>query len=170
MHIPWLIIEIAIFRRGPQSLPGSLPITVAALGIYAFSGVVVQRQIAPEMASIPPVLLDLSLSVVLVVCLLWFRGFVERFPQTATALAGTGTLLTLCGLPVIRLLQAGGDGGVAALAGVALWLALVCWSLFVTAHILRHSLEISFAFGVALAMAFLFASALLYGYLFEVNR
>lgn len=166
MRIAWLMIDIALLRRGPQDLPASLGFTLAALAAYAGSGVLVQLQIAPEMPPLPPVLFELGLTVALAGLVLWYRDVLGRLPQTLSALAGTGTLLTLCGLPVIRLLQAGDPGGVLSMGGVILWLGLVCWSLLVSAHILRHALSVSLNIGLLLAMVFLVLSALLYGTLF----
>ena len=166
MRIAWLIIDIALLRRGPQDVPASLAFTLGALAAYAGSGMLVQLQIAPEMAPLPPVLFEVGLTVVLTGLVLWYRGVLARLPQTLSALAGTGTLITLCGLPVIRLLQAGDPGSALAMSGVVLWLGLVCWSLLVSAHILRLALDVSLNIGLVLAMVFLVLSALLYGTVF----
>lgn len=170
MHTLTLILDIALLRRGPQALPGAVGVTLVALGAYAVSGLLVQTQMAPETPPVAPVLLDLALTVALVAILLRFRGCPERFPQTMTAMAGTGTLLTLCGLPVVRLLQAGASGGSLAVTGAFLWLALVCWSLLVSAHILRHALDVTLSAGLVLAMVFFVTTAILYAVLFGGGR
>lgn len=160
-----LILDIALFQRGPQALPASFWLTVAALAVYALAGLLAHQLIVPVANPLGPVLFDLFLMVGFALALLFGFGYPERSLQTLAALGGTGTLLTLCGLPVVQMLDADATGAVAAL-GVILWSALMIWSLAVTAHILRHALSVSFAVGLFLAVTYMMASILFYGTLF----
>lgn len=165
MRIFRLVLDIALLQRGPQALPAAPWLTVAALAAYGFVGMLAHQMIAPGMNPTGPVVFDLFLMAGFVLSLLYWRGFPGRAYQTLAALAGTGTLLTLCGLPVIRLLGPEAQGALAS-AGVILWLMLMGWSLLVTAHILRHSLAVSLPAGVLLAMIYMMVSIFLYSMLF----
>lgn len=129
-----------------------------------------QLRIAPDLPPLPPVLFDLALTVGLVSLVLWARNCLQRFLQTLAAVAGTGALLTLCGLPMVEMLGVGGEGSALAMVGVLLWLGLISWSLLVTAHILRHAIEVNLSVGLLLAVFFLAASVLLYGVLFDTAQ
>lgn len=166
MRIFRLVLDIALLQRGPQALPAAAWLTVAALATYGAVGMLAHRMIAPEMNPTGPVFFDLFLMIGFVLSLLYWRGFPGRTYQTLAALAGTGTLLTLCGLPVIRLVEPDTQGGALVSAGAILWLALMGWSLLVTAHILRHSLAVSLPAGVLLAMIYMVISIIFYGMLF----
>lgn len=166
MRIFRLVLDIALLQRGPQALPAASWLTVAALAAYGVVGMLAHRMVAPEMNPTGPVFFDLFLMVGFVLSLLYWRGFPGRTYQTLAALAGTGTFLTLCGLPVIRLLEPEAQGDALASAGAVLWLVLVGWSLLVTAHILRHSLAVSLPAGVLLAMIYMMISIFFYGMLF----
>lgn len=165
-----MILDIALLQRGPQVLPASTSLTVGALASYAGAGLLVHQLIVPAMNPVGPVLFDLSLLVGFVLALLYGRGLLGRGLQTLAALGGTGTLLTLCTLPVVPLLDPGTAGPVEASAGVIFWLALMVWSLLVTAHILRHALAIALPAGILLAMAYMMVSLFLYGIIFGTAR
>lgn len=166
MALPRTILDIALLQRGPQALPASQAVMITALLVYVLAGIAGQRQVTPGQPALPPVLFDVSLSVALITGALWVRGRLERFPQTITALAGTGTVLTLCGLPVILMLQSDPDAGGIAAAASLLWIGLICWSLVVTAHILRHALSIPLTGAMLVAFCFLTASVFAYGAIF----
>lgn len=170
MQIFRLMLDIALLQRGPQALPASLWIMAGALAAYGAAGLLAHRLIVPATYPAGPVFFDLFLMVVFVLALLSWRGVLDRAVQTLAALAGTGTLLTLCGLPVIRLLEPEGESPALASAGILLWLALTGWSLVVTAHILRHALAVTLAAGIFLAMAYMMISVFLYGTLFGTGQ
>lgn len=170
MRTPRLILDIALLQRGPQALPLSTGLTVAALGSYAAAGLLAHRLIAPAMNPVGPVFFDLSLLVGFVLALLYGRGLPGRALQTLAALGGVGTLLTLCSLPVVPLLDPATAGPVQASAGAIFWLALMIWSLVVTGHVLRHALDISFHVGILLAMAYMMVSLVLYGIMFGMGQ
>lgn len=170
MGIFRLILDIALLQRGPQALPAASWLTVAALVAYGAVGMLAHRMIAPEINPAGPVVFDLSLLVGFVLSLLYWRSFPARVYQTLAALGGTGTLLTLCGLPVIHLLEPEGQGEALVSAGAVLWLVLMGWSLLVTAHILRHALAVSLPAGVLLSMVYMMVSIFFYGMLFGAGR
>ena len=74
-----------------------------------------------------------------------------RLVQTLTALAGTGTVLGVVGLPLIlqaaRTQTEDGPAGILVLA----WLLMLVWSIAVQAHIFRHALSTGYGTGLLLA-------------------
>jgi len=79
-------------------------------------------------------------------------GKTVRLVQTLTALAGTGALLGLIGLPLIQQAAQAHQVEAGPSAGMVLaWLALLAWSIAVKAHILRHALSMRYGSGLLLA-------------------
>jgi len=74
-----------------------------------------------------------------------------RLVQTLTALAGTGTVLGIVGLPLV--LQAGGIQAEDGAAGILVlgWLLMLVWSIAVQAHIFRHALSTGYGTGLLVA-------------------
>lgn len=170
MRTPRLILDIALLQHGPQALPFSTGLTVAALASYAAAGMLAHQLIAPAMNPVGPGFFDLSLLVGFVLALLYGRGLPGRARQTLAALGGVGTLLTLCSLPVVPLLDPATAGPAQASAGAIFWMALMIWSLVVTGHVLRHALDISLPVGIFLALAYMMVSLVLYGIMFGMAR
>lgn len=147
-------LDIIMLRKGPQDLPASQFLMVSALLCYGASG------LALFLTQIPSVAGALSeLSVVLAmeagffVALLALQGRSSRTVQTLTALWGTGTFLTLAGLPLhmwIASIPEGSDPATVATLGVLLLLIL---SLVVAGHILREALELPLPAGILLVMS-----------------
>lgn len=166
MRILRLILDITLLQRGPQALPASSGLAGLAMASYFGVGLLAHQMILPEVNPAGPVLFDLLLLVGFVLSLLYGRGFAGRARQTLAALGGAGTLLTLVSLPVIRILDAAEASAALAAAGVISWLALMAWSLLVTAHILRHALSLAFPLGILLAMVYMMVSIFFHEILF----
>lgn len=163
MSVVRILIDICLLRKGPQHLPASLAVTATSLLAYLATGAHAQSLAAPETPALPVVILNVAALVLLVLLLLYLHGFLPRAHQTISALAGTGTLFTIAGLPVLHGLLWEHSGPALQALVVAGWLALVVWSFIVTGHVLRHALSISFSMGLLYAMALLAASILIYG-------
>jgi hypothetical protein len=163
-----VVRDILLLRRGPQDLPYSPPLLIAALlasfGISVLASASAARPGEEPAASVA-------------VMLLLYLGFVylllnatqreARFVQTALAWLLVDVVFTALMLPLLTLLgpvlaqapAATDAAGPPALSGAQsaaflLWLALGLWRLFVVAHLLRQALEIRlfFAFLINLAM------------------
>lgn len=149
----WLatLIRIALLRAGPQDLPADGRSLAAALLLY---GAVVMG--SGRAAENPAPMLDLLVAMgVPLVCaglLLTLRGVPARLGQTASALFGTGALISLLNLPIWMT-------GTTPLPPVLVILALTAlfWSLAVDAHIWRHALAVPFAGGLVTAVVILLA-------------
>jgi len=92
-----------------------------------------------------------------------------RLTQTLTALAGTGTLLGLCALPVIQLLSSGQATGQPSLLASMLWLLLFGWNLVVVAHIMRHALSVNFPVATGIAMLYTLVAIQIINALFPMS-
>jgi hypothetical protein len=90
--------------------------------------------------------------IVFVWAVLQFAGRPARLVQTLTALAGTGALLGLMGLPLaLQAARAHQANGELAAGTVLAWLALLAWSIAVQAHIFRHALSTRYGVGLLVA-------------------
>jgi len=141
--------QIALLRRGPQSLPASRELLLLLLAIHWLTGTLLAiGGMAPELAMLSA-LAGTLLMVALVHGLLIMHRHHSRVTQTLSALAGCEVLLGLMAFPLGILLGMG--SGAQSLVGM-LGLILLGWNIAIAAHIFRHSL------GVSQVMGFLFAA------------
>ncbi|WP_438971126.1 hypothetical protein [Methylophaga sp.] len=134
--------QICLFKAGPADLPTSHWFLKSVCLIYFAVGVLVSRVDHNWPLSLAGSLADTILLLVVCWLLLLYRGFTGRFTQTATAMAGTGSIVGIVGLPLFWLFrQVEGQGQLTSLV-LLLVLVLIIWSLFITAHIFRSALEI----------------------------
>ena len=85
-----------------------------------------------------------------------FAGHPARFNQSANALLGTGALIGILALPAVALSALEGGETDAATLGTLLLLGLLCWSILVTGHIVRHTFALSLGQGIGIAVAYQF--------------
>jgi hypothetical protein len=149
-----LWVDISLLRAGPQDLPQSRVLLGLAMAGYTLVSFLLSLPAYPSSDAARLALMDSSLLVGFAAATLFLSGKFARFTQTLTALAGTGILLGLLALPVIRLLTANQSAGQASPLAALLWLALFGWNLVVVAHIMRHALSVGFF--VALGIAVLY--------------
>jgi hypothetical protein len=92
--------------------------------------------------------------------LLRFRGLGARFPQTMTALTGTGAVLGFIAWPVVLWLGREPENEGIGLANLV-FLALFGWSLVVMTHILREALEVSRGMATLVVVGYLMISVVM---------
>ena len=158
-----LFIDICLLRATPQQLPAAPLLRGMALLAYLVSGLLVLTPGEGVVRAAGMVTVDTVVMLVLLGAALYWRGHRARFDQAATALLGTGALLGLLLLPVLVL---GRAGEVVAGAAFPLWLALFLWGLVVSAHILRHALELPMTGGMLAAVVYFTVSLMLIETLF----
>lgn len=144
----WLsrIVQIALLRAGPQDLPvSSLSLLLACAAWWALTLTMLATAESPPAFSHALIAFGLQLALILTVLTLG-RG-PERFNQTATALFGTGALISLVNLPLWLVSGPPVPVGLVFVALVGLF-----WSLAVDGHIWRHALGLPYAGGLALAV------------------
>jgi len=140
--------QIALLRKGPQTLPASRELLWLLLSAHWLIGVILVIDTFPLDRALLSGLVGTLIMVALVHGLLIMYRQHNRVTQTLGALAGCEVLLGLFMLPLLMLLYMG--GGLQDLAAM-LWLLLLGWNITIAAHIFRHAL------GITLGMGFLFA-------------
>lgn len=155
--------QICLFKAGPADLPASLWLLKLIGLVYFAVGVLVSHVDHPWQASLVASLADTLL--LLVVCWLavYLKGVRSRFIQTATAMAGTGAIMGLVGLPVFMLFREVESSGQLTSLVLLLVLVLMFWSLFITAHIFRMALEIRPGSAAILTVAYIILSLFVVG-------
>ncbi len=158
-----VFLQIALRRRGPEDLPDSSFLLMAAGLVY----VVVQGFLAVPVYGTPVALVQSLILDLLMLCgCLWgmlrLAGHAPRFRQSLTAILGTGALLGLCMLPFTYWLDAAAAPGKPAVGPTIGLLAVVSWSLVVNGHIFSRALSAPFIAGLALALAYFFLNYLVF--------
>lgn len=166
MSLPKLILDICRLQRGPQDMPHSQALLAGSAAAY-----VVLQLIAGALRDVSPMdilggaVLTLIFLMIALHILLTLRGLRSRFVQAATTLLLCEFFFNLLSIPIALL---AGDPPVSPeqltppqiLAGL-IALPLLVWKMVVDAHVLRHSLNLPFYGGLAIAFAWMFAVLLL---------
>ena len=147
--LSWL--EQCLLRRAPQADPVSLAALGGSLLAYLALDLLQARASSDWQTSLGMTALDMLIMVLFSWSVLRLTKKSARYLQTLTALAGTGAVLGLVGLPLIQ--QAarahpGEDPGGMLVLG---WLVLLVWSISVQAHIYRHALSTRYGVGLLVA-------------------
>ena len=160
--------DIALHRRGPEHLPSSGFLFSLLLIMYLVASVVATQIAEPLARAVGMVLFDTALYVGFIWLLLSALSHPDRFLQTASAIFGAQTLLTLIGIPV--LMMAGFENGEleSPNAGTWLFLLLILWSIDIAAFVLSRALQRSYVVGVMIVLGYSFGSFTLGGLLFPV--
>lgn len=154
-----LFVEICLFRRGPQDVPASSTLLVLCGLAYFGAGLLaLQSMSSPIGNSVLYALTDMSSYGIITWALLSVTRHRMRFLQTFTTMLGTGALLGLIAWPITTWQTR--ELGEAGLPGLLLW-GVTIWMIAVTAHILRHALEVRRGQALALAMLYVVASMVL---------
>ena len=151
-------VEIAFHRRSPADLPASRGFFVAVLVIYVALGLVTARYF--ELVKYPEVLVAFDTVLELAFILSVLRAFerARRFRQTAVAVLGVDTLLSLLTVPLMlwhRSLHVAKDEPT--IPNFVLLLVQI-WSIDVSAFILARALERPYVLGLALMLGYVLFS------------
>lgn len=161
-----LFIELCLLRKGPQDLPGSTALVQALALVYLAVGVVVGLATGQGLwAALAQTLVDLGLLLGLLHLGLQWMGRSARFLQAGAALLGSGAILSLLVLVPLGMAPSGEDAELSDL-GALLFMALLAWSILVTGHILRHTLDLTLVQGALIAVAYNLLAYVLLGALF----
>lgn len=142
----WL--EQLLLRRAPQDDPWSVGALAGALFLYVLMDLLQALAASPWPAAAAITFLDSVILVLFSALVLFVAGKAGRYVQTLTALAGTGALLGVVGLPLLLLAVSAHPTSEPAGILVIGWLMLLIWSISVQAHIFRHALSTSFGIGL----------------------
>jgi hypothetical protein len=160
----WL--DICLLRAAPQELPASRVLLWLSLAAYSLVSFFLSQAGHPSGLALRMLGVDLALLVVFAVVPLYLLDKSARIGQTLTALAGSGALLGLIALPVIRVLFEGQAAGEVPPFAALLWLILFGWSLLVVAHIMRHALSVTFPVGLGVAILYMLVAMQMIGTVF----
>ncbi|HHA18146.1 MAG: hypothetical protein DRQ39_08295 [Gammaproteobacteria bacterium] len=163
MNIVMRFVEICLFKAGPEDVPVSHWLLKITLLMYFIVGVVISRIDSAWDASLFTSLTDILVMIVVTGLLLQFRGFKARFQQTVTAMAGAGSCLGIVGIPVVLLFNQVSEQERLSSFAMLLMIALMFWSLMVTAHIFRRSLDIKPGAAAVLTIGYTIVSLLAVG-------
>ena len=154
-----LIWDICCLRRGPQDLPYAPALLVVVCVLFVAIQQIASWLLGLEHETLSAAVVSLLLNLGVLLLLLNVRNLRSRFVQAATALLGCALLFFLINIPIALMFGAPPQnaGNVAPLQMLAALLALplLVWKLLVDAHVLRHSLNVPFLAGVALAVLWL---------------
>lgn len=164
LAIVYFFIELCLLRRKPQDLPPSSALLALVLVAGLLGGVLLAVSAgAPLLAGVNQTLLDFLLMLGVLHVALKFTDKLPRFLQAATALVGADTLIGIVALMPVGLAGPGLDDNPQLLLAGLLFMALVAWSVVITAHILRHAFDITLMQGAIAAVAFDIFSFVLVG-------
>lgn len=145
-----ILFDIALLRRGPDELPFSWVVLNLCIGLWLlalFATTVILANFDLRDAGIA-----VGSAVVGVFCyslVLAIRGFSARFVQTASALIGTGALISFAMLAVLVLMTPFVGRNIANLVAFL----LLVWSVPVKGHIIARAANWHWYAGIAIALA-----------------
>jgi len=148
-------MDICRLRRRPQDIPESSTLFFVCLAAYLVVSVLLVLLSMPLEQAVMITLLEVSLLMLFIYILLRLTHKARRWPQTMTAVFGTGIIISLFSIPLYYL---GGRGDPQALMqnwSVLLLLGLIIWNIVVMAHILKHALQIRMIAGVMIMLGYI---------------
>ena len=159
-------VEIAFHRRGPEQLPSSG--FLLALVLAANLGIALLTVSLADVVDHPVlmVIVDAAFWLAFVWCVLRAFERERRFRQTASALLGTDTLLSLLGLPIVLWHRALNAPPTEATLPSVFYLLIVVWSVDIGAFILSRALDRMYVLAVAIVVGYLLLSISLRATLF----
>ena len=150
-------VDIMLHRRGPESLPSApfLLWTLLALSILADAAILWLADESGRAFAVSLLVTGFDLWFVWAVLRTFNRQ--PRFRQTITAVLGAELLLAVLQAPLVRTLVEAPppdpENPTVTLTGV-LWLAILVWSLDISAFILSRALERPYLLCVAIVIAY----------------
>jgi len=146
--------QIVLFRRGPDYLPDSQSLLLAAAVLYVVIDVLVILALYPRHALPPLLLVDVGFLVVWCATLLTLFGLKTRIRQTLTALFGCGALLQLLAFPFSAWPSFGIPVDIPLVFRALVALVILLWSVAVYGHILSRALSRPLGTGIAFAIVY----------------
>lgn len=158
------LVDLMLFRRGPQDMPGDQASLVVSIAAYCICLVVQVALVGPLAAALVQAVLATLMLGIYAAGVLRLRRLANRFNQTATALFSSGAVLTLIMLapthalrPYLDALRHATDPSQVPMPSPLFALAYLVvgiWGLAIYSHIYRHALDVPIALGVAVTIGF----------------
>ena len=160
---------IALHRRGPEDLPASGFLLGLLVVVYGFMSFAAAKIVEPWPRAVAMVVFDMGLYMVFLWVLLALFGRVPRYPQTVSALLGSGTLLTLLSIPILFFGDFANYENTEPSLATLLFFLLIIWSIDVAGFVVSRALPVSYVVGVLIVLGYTFGSASLGRLLFPVT-
>lgn len=160
-------LDIALHRRGPDSLPSSRFLVGILLACHVPLGLfVLYLRNSLNAQDLGFFLIDLGLYIAFVFAVLRFFKLDSRLLQTLTALFGTEIVINALSVPVGIV---GRGFGVEESQSALIWvyLALLLWWIDVTGYILAKAIDQSYIVGLMFVILYVMTSLSIYSYLVE---
>lgn len=145
---------ITLHRRSPLDLPESRHLLALTLGVYAVVALIALRLDDASRGDVVAAAADVALFLGVVWVVLHVMERSARFLQTATALVGTGALLSAVSLPLILWLRDATAAGSGAGAPGFLYLLLYLWSIDVGGYVVAKALARPYILGVSIVVVY----------------
>lgn len=146
-----IFLGICLLRAKPQDLPTSNRLMLAALIVYGLADVIGVLDMLSFGSAALAAAVDTLLLIVATHLALHWRNAENRFPQTLSALAGCGALLSLLAWAVASLTREW-------LPPPWVWAPFLLWYTLVFGHVLRNALSVPFPAGVAASLLYIILS------------
>ncbi len=159
-------IDIIMHRRGPEDLPSSKFLLTLVLVTYLSVGFLVIGISERWPRALAILAVDATLYLIFIKLLLVLNNFRGRFLQSTTALLGIYTLFNLAALPFLLWLERANDTDVLPLLPYGALIALLLWSLDVSAFIFSRAISKPYVAGVAIVIGYFLFSLLVRGVVF----
>ena len=158
------LVNMLRLRGGPQNLPTSWSLVIFLLVVYLVQNLITGQQFEDEHAAAKS-LVAISLQVVVLSGLLYWRRHPERFAQTLSAMVAVGIVFNTITWALLTQSDPTINQPILAMA----WFSVVIWSMFVDANIYRHSLSVTLSIGMLITVLTHAASYVLIEMLFLVG-
>jgi len=155
--------QLLRLRGGPQDLPSSWPLTIVLVAVFLAQNIITGQQLDDQDTAAKS-LAAISLQIIVLVGLLYWRHYPERFTQTLAALLCAGIAFNLFTWALLTQSDPQVNQPVLAMA----WFGMFIWSLFVDANIYRHALSMTLSIGMLVAVLTLAANYVLVELLFLI--
>jgi len=162
MSLVRLFLAICLYQKGPQDVPASAALFYLMVLAYFVIGAVVLGMQTGWVIGLVQAVVELVLVLGFAWGLLALSRKPARFQQTATALLGSDTLISVVALPLLLSVKVAPQAAVP----YVLLLGLMLWSIAVTGHILRHALSKPLSLGIGLAVLYFLATYQVMAYWF----
>jgi len=146
-----IFFDICLLRAKPQDLPASDTVMLAALAAYALADVIGVLDVVPLGGAALAAAVDTLLLLAATHLALRWRHLENRVPQTLSALAGCGALISLLAWVAAGLVPA-------RFPAEWVWAPFLLWYTLVFGHILRHALSIPLVAGLTMSILYLILS------------
>lgn len=157
------IIDICLFRSGPDSLPVNNQLQQLVLLAYFCVSVLVNQIDMSLRISLWIGISDLLILMLFLYLLLRMNNYLPRYHQTLMAMAGTGSLMGLLAVPLLWAFHQYAEQSDTANFILFALMLVMFWSLMITAHIIRQTLETTAPKAVALTVLYVIVAIVLNG-------